>query len=53
MVYGDSISECEPIRWEVFFYPRESSGRDVAKQEDGRVVLTEKIKRWRTAGSYK
>src|SRR6266478_9363232 len=53
MVYGDSISECEPIRREVFFYPRESSGRDGAKQEDGRVVLTEKINRWRTTRSYK
>jgi hypothetical protein len=45
MIYGYGVSKCEPIRWEVFFYPRESSGRDGAKQEDGRVVLTEKIRR--------
>jgi len=46
MVYGDSISECEPIRWEVFFYPRESSGRDGTEEKYGAVVLTEKIRRW-------
>jgi len=45
MIDGYCVSKCDSIRWEMFFYPRESGGRDGAKQEYGTVVLTEKINR--------
>src|SRR6266513_4819304 len=44
MIDGYCVSKCDSIRWEMFFYPRESGGRDGAKQEHGTVVLTEKIR---------
>jgi len=52
MIDGDCVSKCDSIRWEMFFYPRESGGRDGAKQEYGTVVLTEKINRGCTFVTY-
>jgi hypothetical protein len=48
MIDGYCISEGDEVRREVFFYPRESRGRNGTEEEYGAVVLTEKINRWRS-----
>src|SRR6266851_1305019 len=44
-LHNDSISKCDSIRWKVFLYPSEGSGRNGTEEKYGAVILTEKINR--------
>jgi hypothetical protein len=53
MVDCDGVSKCDSVRREVFFYPRESRGRNGTEEKYGAVFLTEEVRFGRrTAGSY-
>jgi hypothetical protein len=44
MVDGYRVSKCDSVRREVFFYPRESRGRNGTEEKYGAVVLAEEIR---------
>jgi len=48
MLNGYGISEHLAIRGKILVNPEESGGRNGTEEKYGAVVLTEKIRRWRT-----